>query len=272
MREERGKGLTAVLLCAGYATRMGELTANFPKTLLPVAGRPILDDLVDQLLATGRVGQLVVVTNHRDHAHFVSWRAARVAAEHPDAMRGAPEITLLDDGTMTNADRLGAIGDLAFAIETLALEGPLLVVAGDNLFRFDFEAYLEDFERARTSMVLLGEETDPARLSRSGVAEIDAEGRLLALWEKPVSPPSQYVCPPVYLLSQEALDRIGPCRRADPTADAPGHLIAWLAPRIEVRTHRMRGKRLDVGDVATYERAGEWLRSLSSAPSELEWL
>lgn len=249
--------MKGVLLCAGYATRMGALTANFPKALLPVAGKPILDDLVDGLADTGVFDELIVVTNHRDYDHFVDWRASREG--------DAPQVRLLDDGTTTNEERLGAIGDLALAVEEIGAAEPLLVAAGDNLFRFDWNAYLEAFRSAATSMVLLAHETDSARLSRSGVALVDESGRLLRLFEKPKNPPSEFCCPPVYCLSPAALAEIEPCRVAHPTADAPGHLIAWLAEHLVVRTHLMRGKRLDVGDAASYAAAEEWLRSLPSS-------
>ena len=234
---------------------MGALTENFPKALLPVGGRPILDYLVAQLTETGRFDELVVMTNHRDHDHFVEW----IATRPHDA--GASPIRLIDDGTTSNQNRLGAIGDLALAIEVAELHGPLLVAAGDNLFRFDMGAYFADFDLdgGSNSMILLSHETDPAKLSRSGVAEVDATGRLLRLWEKPEDPPSEYCCPPLYLLTQEALEEIAACREAQPEADAPGHLVAWLAERVVVRTHLMRGSRLDVGDAASYAAAEAWL-------------
>jgi len=246
--------MKAVLLCAGYATRMGALTANFPKALLPVAGRPILDYLIEDLIGLDRIDELIVVTNHRDHAHFEEWLERRPS-------EGGPEIRLIDDGTMSNEDRLGAIGDLALAIEEVGAAEPLLVAAGDNLFRIDWNAWLAELEAANSSMVLVAQESDRAKLQRSGVAELDARGRLVRLWEKPEDPPSEYCCPPLYWLSVEALAEIDACRAADPDADAPGHLIAWLAERIEIRTHEMRGERLDVGNAASYAAAAEWLRS-----------
>jgi glucose-1-phosphate thymidylyltransferase len=268
-------GLTAVLLCAGYATRMGALTADFPKALLPVDDRPILDDLVDQLEATGRIERFVVVTNHRDHAHFVAWREARMRADRGKgdrvggASRGGSErasITLIDDGTTTNAGRLGAIGDLDLALRTEGLTGPLLVAAGDNFFRIDWRAYLDALDRSATSMVLLDRERDPSRLRRSGVAEVDANGRLVRLHEKPEQPPSEDCCPPLYWLDAAALAEIPRCLAADPTADAPGHLIAWVALRHPVRTHRLRGARLDVGDPESYRQASRWLREHPRVP------
>lgn len=249
--------MNAVLLCAGYATRMGELTRNFPKALLPVAGRPILSDLVDQLAETGRFERIAIVTNERDFAHFERWREERDAA--PVGKGRAPELVLVNDATTTNETRLGAIGDLALTLRETGFTGPLLVGAGDNLFRFDLGAYLADFDCAQTSMVLVQEEPELARRQRSGVAELDAEGNLVRLWEKPETPPSLFCCPPLYLLSADALAEVEPCLTAHPGVDAPGNLIAWIVERMPVRTHRMQGDRLDVGNAESYRAAAAWL-------------
>ncbi|MFK7896022.1 MAG: sugar phosphate nucleotidyltransferase [Myxococcota bacterium] len=246
--------MNAILLCAGYATRMGALTENFPKALLPVSGRPILADLVDQLADLGRFERLAIVTNRRDFHHFERWKEERLAVS------GAPlEIVVIDDGTETNETRLGAIGDLALALRETGFGGPLLVGAGDNLFRFDLEAYLADFDQDTTSMVLIQEEPELARRQRSGVAELDEAGRLIRLWEKPEDPPSLFCCPPLYLLNAEALAEVEPCMAAHPGVDAPGNLIAWIAERLPVRTHPMRGERLDVGNAESYHAAQTWL-------------
>lgn len=250
--------MKAVLLCAGYGTRMGSLAARFPKALLPVAGRPLLDDLVDQLVASGRVEALHVVTNHRDHAHFVDWRSTRPA--------GGPPIALHDDGTRHVEERLGAVGDLAFVLGRAGLEGPLLVGAGDNLFRFDLGAFLDDFAAGPGSLVLVAPERDPAKLRRSGVPEIDATGRLRRLHEKPERPPTELVCPPLYGLAPDAIAQVPAFHRDHPGADAPGHLIGWLAEHAHVRTREMRGKRLDVGHPESLEAAEAWLAEAAGAP------
>lgn len=249
--------MNALLLCAGYATRMGELTRDFPKALLPVGGRAILSDLVGQLIRTKRFEQIAIVTNDRDIEHFERWRRDLIA-EFAGTKR-LPKIALVNDGTTTNETRLGAIGDLALALRETGRVGPALVGAGDNLFRFDLEAYLADFDRAESSMVLVQEEPDLARRQRSGVAELDADGNLLRLWEKPENPPSLFCCPPLYLLSEEALAEVDPCLAANPGIDAPGNLIAWIAERLPIRTHRMQGMRLDVGNAESYRAAEAWL-------------
>jgi len=251
--------MRAILLCAGFATRMRPLTDDFPKPLLPVAGAPILDDLVAQLVATGRFDELVIVSNHRFQPHFARWLPG-ARANHPDVA-----IDLVDDGVESNETRLGAVGDLALALRVHPAEGPTLVTAGDNLFRFDLAAFLDDHEARPRNLILAYREPDPERRRRCGIAEVDVDGRLRRLWEKPEEPPSDRACPPFYLLERSALARLPEYLAAAPGADAPGHFIAWLCRHDDVYVHDMRGERLDVGDLATYRGADAWLAARGPA-------
>ena len=238
--------MKAILLCAGFATRMYPLTKNRAKPLLPVAGKPILGHLVDQLESTGSFDEILVIANARFHAHFVEWGGARV--------------TILNDGAATDETRLGAIGDLAWALETRALQAPLLVAAGDNLFRDSLEAFVADYHAHPRNLILRYRETDREKLERTGVAEIkDDDGRLVRLEEKPRDPTTEWACPALYILEADALDELGTYVEEKPGADALGSFIAWLAPRVPVFTHAMQGSRLDVGDPEGYARAESWL-------------
>ena len=249
--------MKAVLLCAGFATRLHPLTRDVPKPLLDVAGRPILDDLLAQIAATRRIRDVVVVSNGRFAEHFERWRAAGPAP--------GLAIEILDDGARSNETRLGAVGDLAFAVREARLQGPLLVAAGDNLFRFPMADLLADFDRRRASVVAAHRERDPARLRRTGVAEVDADGRMLRFVEKSADPPSDLACPALYVFDQAALDLLPRFREEAPDADAPGELVAWLAARTPVYVHEMAGARLDVGDLESYRGAEAWLREQDAA-------
>lgn len=245
--------MRVILLCAGFATRLHPLTVDRPKPLLPVRGRPLVDDLIDQLLATGRVDRLVVVTNARFAGHFEAWREARV--------RSTPELTLdlVNDGALDNESRLGAVRDLALALEVHPADGPTLVAAGDNLFRFDLPAFLDDRAALPRNLILAYREADPARLRRSGVAVLGPEGRVERFVEKPAEPPADRACPPLYCLEPSALARLPEFLRAAPDADPPGGFLAWLVPREPVFAHEMRGSRFDVGSVEAYRAAEAWL-------------
>ncbi len=246
--------MRAVLLCAGFATRMHPLTRDFPKPLLPVGGRPIVEDLVSQLLATGRVGPFTLVSNGRFAGRFRAW--------HEEAAGRLPglELEIVDDGAREAEKRLGAVRDLALGLARRPPDAPVLVVAGDNLFRFSIDALLDDHAAKPRNLVLVQRESDAERLRRSGVAELGPDGRVLGFVEKPAEPASPFACPPLYVYQPEALARLPEFLREVPEADAPGSFVAWLASREPVFAHEMRGRRLDVGDLETYRGADDWLR------------
>ena len=248
--------MKALVLAAGFATRLRPLTDRTPKPLLTVGGRTILDRMLDQFRASGEIDELALVTNHAHHDAFALWRDRR-HAEDPDL-----PIEILDDGATTNETRLGAVRDLALAVETLSLDAPLLVAAGDNLFDFDFRKFFDDHACNPRTLVLSYEEDDPARLTRSGVATLaDDDSRILELVEKPEHPASRWVCPPIYLFEADALEELPAFLAYGADTDAPGNFVAWLAERGLVWAHRMNGARYDVGNVASYEAAPAWLAS-----------
>jgi len=171
--------MMAVLLCAGFGTRLYPITRDFPKPLLEVRGRPLVEDLVEQLLATGRVAPLVVVSNARFAERFRTWRDA-LAARHPGV-----EIEVIDDGAPDDAQRLGAVRDLALALEGRQLSEAVIVAAGDNLFRFPVGEFLDDHAARPRNLILVHRETDLERLRRTGVSELGVDGRVLRFVEKP---------------------------------------------------------------------------------------
>lgn len=239
--------MKAVVLCAGFGTRMYPLTRDRAKPLLPVAGKPIVEHLVDQLEATSGIGEIVVIANARFYSQFDDW--------------GKTRVDVLDDGAATAETRLGAVRDLAWAIETRGLSGPLLVAAGDNLFRDTLPAFYTDYQTTPRNLILRYRERALDKLRRTGVAEIDDDGRLVRLEEKPRDPASEWACPALYVLEDDALGELPSYLSENPRADALGSFIAWLAPRVPVFTHEMEGSRLDVGDAEGYARAESWIRN-----------
>lgn len=245
--------MKVLLLCAGFGTRLGSVARGRPKALLPVAGKPLIEHLVDDLRQTGQLEELLVVTNELFAEQFRIWARGLITA----GIRSR----ILSDGATTNENRLGAARDLALAVESFGIEGPLLVAAGDNLFAFPVEEFLADFEARPRVLVLAAREADPARLRRTGVAEVDDDGRLIRLHEKPEDPPSNLSCPALYLFTAGALELLPQFLDEAPDTDAPGHFIAWLAERHDVFTHPMKGERLDVGDPDGYRAATAWLQA-----------
>lgn len=248
--------MRAILLCAGFATRLFPLTRDRAKPLLPVAGRPILEHLLDPLLELGRIDETVIVTNARFHSEFDRWLSLY------RRRRPRHRFRLLNDGATDNEHRLGAVRDLALAVAEVGRETPTLVAAADNLFRFSLKRFFEDFAAHPRSLVLRYREPDRDRLRRTGVVKVDEEdsGRILEFREKPEEPESTWACPAFYLFEPEALALPDRFLSEAPETDAPGHFIAWLSRHLPVYTHLMRGVRLDVGDLESYRRAEAWLR------------
>jgi glucose-1-phosphate thymidylyltransferase len=243
----------AILLCAGFGTRLHPLTRDVAKPLLPVAGKPIVEYLVEQLAATQQIDDLLLVSNARFATQFGEWRD-RVAPKWPGL-----RIEILDDGATANEHRLGAVRDLAFALRERAASGPALVSAGDNLFDYDLSRILDDYAKNPRNLVLAYRETDRRRLRRTGVAELGADGRIVRLWEKPAEPASDWACPALYVLEPEALAVVPRFLDEQPDADAPGAWIGWLVERQPIFAHAMRGRRLDIGDLESYQAAGAWI-------------
>lgn len=232
--------MKAILLAAGYATRLYPLTENFPKPLLEVGGRPILDWLIDDLKDV--VEGFVVVTNHRFAGHFRSWTEAH-----------AQPIAVVDDGTETNETRLGAVKDIQYAVEALEIEGDVVVLAGDNVLDFSLAPFVRFGRRNGCSCVMCYEENDPARQRRTAIITLDADDTITRYEEKPESPKGNLAVPPFYFYRGRDVRRIPEALADGCGADAPGSFAAWLSARTPMKAWRMPGRRYDIGNLESYE-------------------
>ena len=244
--------MKCLILAAGYATRLYPLTEKYPKPLLKVGDKTILDHLLDDLAGTGEIDGYVVISNHKFAPHFNEW-----------AEKNPLPITILDDGTTTNEGRLGAVRDVAFAIRELSLDDELLVVAGDNLLDFSLSRFLTYFRRKGASSVLRYCEPDLARLKKCGVLEIDGTDRILSMQEKPAEPKSHWCCPPFYCFTREDAGRFDEGILAGCGVDAPGSFIAWLSSVSPVYAMEMPGSRYDIGDLKSYEEVQKKYRGIT---------
>ena len=238
--------MKCLILAAGYATRLRPLTDNFPKPLLPVGGKPILDWLGEDIAATGKVDGFVVISNHKFASIFEKWSASR-----PE------DIRVVDDGTSTNETRLGAVRDIQFAIEALDLEDDFLVIAGDNLLDFSLSEFLEYSSSKGTSCVMRYYEPLEEKLRKCGVLQVDSDGLILGMEEKPSEPKSHWACPPFYFYRREDAMRIPEAIASGCGVDAPGSLVAWLSSMVPVHAMEMPGKRFDIGNLKSYEAVKE---------------
>ena len=241
--------MKCLILAAGYATRLYPLTKNFPKPLLKVGDKAILDWLIDDIDAAGVVDEYVVISNHKFAHIFEEWAA------------GKP-VTVLDDGTESNETRLGAVRDIQFAIDTLGLADDLLVIAGDNLLDFSLVRFINYARKQGTSCVMRYYEPSIEKLRKTGVATVDADGLILSMEEKPAEPRSHWCCPPFYFYRRSDVPLVKVGIDSGCGVDAPGSFIAWLATQTPVHAWEMPGRRYDIGNLASYEEVQRSYRGI----------
>ncbi|MBO4897385.1 MAG: nucleotidyltransferase family protein [Clostridia bacterium] len=234
--------MKCLILAAGYATRLYPLTENFPKPLLEVNGKTILDWLVDDIQGSGFVEEYIVISNHKFAKQFEKWAEGR-----------DENITVLDDGTSTNETRLGAVRDIMFAIDKLKIDDDLLIIAGDNLLDFSLNGFVEYAKEKNASCIMRYFEPSLEKLRKTGVIELDENGRVLAMEEKPALPRSHWCAPPFYYYKREDTKLVKEGIEEGCGTDAPGHFIAWLCTKTPVFAYEMPGKRYDIGDIKSYE-------------------
>ena len=234
--------MKCLILAAGYATRLYPLTENFPKPLLTVGDKTILDWLVDDIDAAGVIDEYVVISNHRFATHFESWAAGKTQ-----------KITVVDDGTETNETRLGAVCDFDFAIKKLGLDDDMLVIAGDNVLDFSLTRFVRYAIEKGTSAIMRYNETRTEKLRKSGVVSVDEADLVLEMQEKPETPKSTWCAPPFYFYTAADSKKIPEAIASGCGTDAPGSYISWLCKTSPVHAMEMPGKRYDIGNLESYE-------------------
>lgn len=235
--------MKCLILAAGYATRLYPLTENFPKPLLKVGNKTILDWLIDDIDGAGLVDEYVVISNHKFAHHFQEW-----------AQTKPQKITVVDDGTSTNETRLGAVCDIKFAVDQLGLTGAFLVIAGDNVLDFSLQRFVRYAHDKQTSCVMRFYEPNQERLHKCGVLELDGTDRIINMEEKPAEPKSHWCCPPFYYYKADDAARIPQAIQDGCGTDAPGSFIAWLCKQTTVHAMEMPGKRYDIGNLQSYDQ------------------
>jgi len=253
--------MKALLLAAGYATRLRPLTDDRAKSLLPVGGRPMADWILDKIVEVDDVDEVHVVTNARFADAFTEWASTR-------------DVTVHDDGTTSNDDRLGAIGDVAFVADREGWDGEdVLVIAGDNLFDFSLADYV-DFWRDKgesASAIALYEHPVQELLSQYGIVEVDTEARVRNFLEKPANPPSNLIATATYIYDRAHLALLHAYLAEGNSSDAPGSFIEWLYTRAPVYGYRFGGEWLDIGSHSQLLEADNRLRVRSGLPERAEY-
>lgn len=240
--------MKTIVIAAGYATRLGELTRNFPKPLLKIGSSSILGRMLDDIDRIPEITEHIVITNHKFAQHFEDWKQS-VHYQKP--------ITIVDDGTENNDTRLGAVCDLLYAMEKLQIDDDLLVVAADNILFFSFQEFVDFAKQKQTSCIMCHEQLELAKLQRTGVVELDAEGRVLGMEEKPQQPKSHWAVPPFYIYLRKDLDLVRHSVENGCGKDAPGNLAHYMVDHTQMHAWPMSAGRFDIGSLDTYKEACE---------------
>ena len=237
--------LRGVILAAGFATRMYPLTRDVAKPLLEIGGEPLATRLVRQLQETGVVDDVVVVVNGRFADDFRAWRDALV--QHDEV---TVPITIVDDGVMHDTEHLGALADLALALDAPRATPPdgTLVVAGDNLFTFALAPYVERFVASGEPQLVLRRITPPIPPRRYSDVTVSDDGVVTSFREKP-DDPGGLTAIAVYVLPPTLRDELAGYFEQGGERDAPGHFLAWLCARRTVRATPFAGEWFDIGNL-----------------------
>lgn len=236
--------MKAIVLAAGYATRLYPLTLNTPKALLPIGGRPMLDHVLGSLARVGADGTYVV-TNARFAPHFRAWASTR------------PDVTVIDDGTTSDEDKRGAIGDIVFVLEQAGIDEDVIVVGGDNLFSDDLSGFGDLCRELDAPVLAVYDVGDPAQMSKYNSIETDEQGRITYFEEKPEHARSTLTGIALYFYPRRVLPLIAQYVAEGNNPDQPGRLVQWLYPRTDVYTWRVPGTWYDIGSAETLREADE---------------
>ena len=237
-----------VVIAAGYATRLGELTKNFPKPLLKIGKSTILGRMLDDIDRIPEIKEHVIITNHKFASIFEEWKQEQHYTK---------PVTIIDDDTSTNETRLGAVCDLLFAIEQLHINDDMLVVAADNLLFFSFQEFVDFAKEKGTSCIMCHEQPSIEKLQRTGVIVVDDQMKVLNMEEKPQEPKSHWAVPPFYIYRKEDLDLIRHSVENGCGKDAPGNLAHYMVDHTTIHAWEMTAGRFDIGSLDTYYEAVE---------------
>jgi glucose-1-phosphate thymidylyltransferase len=235
-----------IVIAAGYATRLGELTKNFPKPLLKIGENTILGRMLDDIDKIDDVDEHIIITNHKFAGIFEKWAAEQHYSK---------PITIVDDGTETNETRLGAVRDLIYAINSGVINDDLLVVAADNLLFFSFQEFVDFAKEKGTSCIMCHEQPSIEKLQRTGVVELDENMRVLGMEEKPQVPKSHWAVPPFYIYLKKDLDLVRHSVENGCGKDAPGNLAHYMVEHTTMHAWPMSAGRFDIGSLDTYYEA-----------------
>lgn len=236
--------MKAIILVAGYATRLYPLTKNTPKPLLKVGGKAIIDYIVDEINTLEAVDKIFVVSNHKFAGHFQEWA---------NSFANPKPITVIDDGTETEETRRGAIGDIQYTVEQGNIDDDVVIIAGDNLFTYSLKEYYDFYKQKNADCVCVKQFDDMEMIKQLGVVVLDESDRVTDLEEKPEHPKSNKAAFATYMYKRETVPMIKEYLESGNKPDAPGYFLQWLHKKKPVYGYVMNGECYDVGTLKALE-------------------
>ncbi|SHM58484.1 nucleotidyltransferase family protein [Gracilibacillus kekensis] len=247
--------MKCIILAAGYATRLYPLTKNKAKALLEVAGKPILNYIIEKVEKVAEIDEVFIVTNERFTSSFEEWA---------NDYGGAKQIMVINDRTTSNDNRLGAIADIEYVIEQQKIDEDIMVLAGDNLFEFELTEFVEFFEEVQADSITTHELDEIEEMKRTGIVEVNSEGVVTSFEEKPEEPKSNLAGPPFYIYQKATLPLISQYLREGNNPDAPGNFIPWLIQHKQVYAFQFEGLRYDIGTIESYHKVQDLFKEEKS--------
>ena len=240
--------MIALILAAGYATRLYPLTINKPKALLPINNKPIIDYIVDEIETIDAVDEIVVISNHKFAGCFHEWA---------DSLKSGKKITVLDDGTSSEETRRGAIGDILFVIDEKNIDEEVLVIAGDNFFTYSLKDYYDYYKKIDKDCVCVKRFENREMLKQFGVALLDENSKVLEIEEKPAQPKTNMAVYATYMYKRDTVPMFRQYIQEGNKPDAPGYFLEWLYKRKEVYAYTFEGECYDIGTPESYRSVCE---------------
>jgi glucose-1-phosphate thymidylyltransferase len=241
--------MQVLILAAGYATRLYPLTLNQPKPLLPVGGKPMLEHVIDHLAPIDGLGEIFVVTNQKFASHFTAW------SEKYSREKKKLDFKIINDGSTSEADKLGAIGDIHLVVKRENVHDDLVIVAGDNLFDSSLAPFVDFCREKKTAVLAVYDVGDLESIKKYNSITLDADGKITFFEEKPKNPTSTLTGIALYYFPADIVPMIDTYIAEGNNPDQPGRLIQWLYPRVPVHTWTVPGRWFDIGSKETLEEA-----------------
>ncbi len=243
--------MKVIILGAGYATRLYPLTLTQPKPLLDVAGKPMIEHVLDNIAPIPGIDRVIVVTNDKFATHFQKW------SEHYRATKAKLEFTVVNDGSTDDTNKLGAIGDLHLVLTRERIDDDIIVVAGDNLFSQSIEEFGRFCREKNAPVLAVYDVGNLEEIKKYNAITLADDGRITFFEEKPKAPQSTLTGIALYYYPKSSLPLIRQYIAEGNNPDQPGRLVQWLYPRTPFYTWSVPGLWFDIGSKETLEEANQ---------------